>query len=61
MLHKIIDLCTGKYKEAIEWRVVRLVRYDIILGMPWLEQYNLQIDWQRKIVKIHNLKFGATV
>ncbi|KAL3700980.1 hypothetical protein R1sor_019002 [Riccia sorocarpa] len=41
----------GQYQESIEWRVIRLARYDVILGMPWMERYNPQVDWRRKIVR----------
>ena len=47
----------GIYKELIEWRVVRFARCDKILGMPWLEQYNIEINWRRKLIKTHNWKF----
>ena len=28
-----------------------MATYYIILGMPWLEKYNLAINWKRKVLK----------
>ncbi|KAL3681508.1 hypothetical protein R1sor_024464 [Riccia sorocarpa] len=50
-LPRKVHLTIGEYQESIEWRVIRLARYDVILGMPWMERYNPQIDWRRKIVR----------
>ncbi|KAL3680455.1 hypothetical protein R1sor_023411 [Riccia sorocarpa] len=50
-LPRKVELTVGQYRESIEWRVIRLARYDVILGMPWMERYNPQVDWRRKIVR----------
>lgn len=49
-LPRSVELSIGRYKESIEWRVIRLARYDVILGMPWMEQYNPKVDWRRKVI-----------
>jgi hypothetical protein len=33
------------HKQRICLDVMRLADYDIILGIPWLREHNLQIDW----------------
>ncbi|KAL3701254.1 hypothetical protein R1sor_019276 [Riccia sorocarpa] len=50
-LPRKVELIMGQYQESIEWRVIRLARYDVILWMPWMERYNSQVDWRRKIVR----------
>lgn len=43
------------YKIEIEWRVICLAWYNIILRMSWIEQYNLELDC-RKIIKSNSWK-----
>jgi len=31
--------------EMIQFDVVKMVRYKVILGIPWLEKHNPDIDW----------------
>ncbi len=38
------------YKE-MSFNIVGMATYHIILGMPWLEKYNLAINWRRKVLK----------
>ena len=57
LLFKSVELQIGSYRENLEWKVIRLARYDVILGMPWMEQYNPEVDWRKKIVKIKNGEF----
>ena len=33
--------------EMVKLRVAALPRHDIILGKPWLERWNPDIDWRR--------------
>ena len=40
------------HEERIDLRVVSLPRHDIILGQPWLEKWNPQINW-----KDHSISF----
>ncbi|CAM6114963.1 unnamed protein product [Calypogeia fissa] len=38
VLPRTVELQMGQqYKQFTEWKVVRLARYDMILGMPWLK------------------------
>ncbi len=47
VLPRTVELRMGQqYKQSTEWKVVRLARYDLILGMPWLKEYNPIIDWR---------------
>jgi len=40
------------HEEKIDLRVVSLPHHDIILGQPWLEKWNPNIDW-----KNHKINF----
>ena len=31
--------------EMVQFDVVKMVRYEAILGIPWLEKHNPDIDW----------------
>jgi hypothetical protein len=44
------------YNEDLQFTVTD-VTYDIILGLPWLESGNKQVDWKRRIISfIHEAK-----
>ena len=38
------------YKQTIDFTVVDIPHHEIVLGMPWLEQHNPDIDWRSKTV-----------
>jgi hypothetical protein len=40
----------GSYTDRIDFNVTDLCGYDVILGMPWLEQYSVIPDWRGKSV-----------
>jgi hypothetical protein len=40
----------GSYADRIDLIVTELSDYDVILGMPWLEQYDVKPDWRGKTV-----------
>jgi hypothetical protein len=40
----------GSYTDRIDFNVTDLCGYDVILGMPWLEQYLVAPDWRGKSV-----------
>src|SRR3954463_3250075 len=42
------------HEEKIDLRVVSLPHHDIILGQPWLEKWNPDIDW-----KSHQINFTS--
>ncbi len=45
VLPRMVELQMGQqYKQSTEWKVVRLACYDLILGMPWMKEYNPIID-----------------
>src|SRR5215217_6030279 len=48
-------LCFENHEENIDLRVVSLPHHDIILGQPWLEKWNPNIDW-----KTHRISFSLT-
>lgn len=45
-----VSLALGSLVETRYFDVVDLDHYDIILGMPWHEDYNPDINWREKTV-----------
>jgi hypothetical protein len=39
------------YAKPIRFKVTSL-KYDIILGLPWLEKGNKQVDWEARTVTL---------
>jgi hypothetical protein len=46
----------GSYTDRINFNVTELSGYDVILGMPWLEQFNVKPDWRGKSVTFADSK-----
>lgn len=42
----------GSYRDSLDLTATTLEGYDVILGMPWLAQYNPRVDWRE-----HTLSF----
>ena len=42
----------GEHAEFLDFHVMRLPKYDAILGKSWLDKWNPEIDWRANIVKI---------
>jgi hypothetical protein len=40
----IIDI--NNHKEMINFNVMKLGKYKIMLRIPWLSKHNLEIDWK---------------
>lgn len=49
-----LNLQLGRYSESLDLTVLPLSGYDVILGMPWLEDHNPFIHWQQKTVSFHH-------
>lgn len=47
---KDASVCIDSYRDSLDLWVLPLAGYDVILGMPWLEQYNPAIDWKRRVI-----------
>ena len=44
----------NNYKELMNFDVIKLRKYEVVLGIPWLSRHNLEIDWKNnKIQFIH--------
>lgn len=43
-----------QYQERVDLAVLPLSGYDVILGMPWLEDHNPHINWRDKSVSFHH-------
>ena len=41
-----VSVRLGDYQDKLDFTATSLRGYDIILGMPWLVQYNPQVDWR---------------
>ena len=37
------------------------IKYNIILGMEWLTQHNLIIDWKKRTLEFLNCRHGMTM
>jgi len=46
------ELFYRRHKEKTEINVIREQKQSIILGMPWLACYNLEINWKTGEMKI---------
>lgn len=46
----------GSYTDRMSFNVTDLAGYDVILGMPWLEQYDVKPDWRGKSVTFNDSK-----
>ena len=44
-LHQI-QLTIGKHNEKISLDITALPKYDVVLGIVWLHDYNPKIDWK---------------
>jgi hypothetical protein len=42
----------GSYKDAETFLVTELEGQDVILGMPWLQRVNPQVDWQARTLRV---------
>ena len=45
-----VNLTTDKHSEQIPLEVAPIGRHDIILGLPWLEKHNVQVDWRNRTI-----------
>ena len=43
-------LCYNGHMERTSFTVTSLGKQDIILGFTWLQEHNLEIDWQTQEV-----------
>jgi hypothetical protein len=34
------------HKEIISFDIIKLGKYKVVLGIPWLSKHNLEIDWK---------------
>ena len=46
------QIVIGNHRENLEFTVVVLDGYDVVLGMPWLSKHNPEIDWNHGIVTV---------
>jgi len=52
-MHQVeVNVYYKNYIERIRMNVCNLGRTDIILGMPWLQAYNPEIDWKTGEVRM---------
>jgi hypothetical protein len=47
------ELSIGEYTDCVKLKLAHLPHHDVILGKPWLERYNPDIDWVNNIIKLH--------
>jgi len=51
-----INLTIEKKKIPVRFLITDLGKETIILGLPWLEDYNPRIDWERRSMDISTIK-----
>ena len=49
---KGVELHLQSYSTSLDLVAIPLSGYDVILGMPWLEDANPIIDWREKIIQV---------
>ena len=49
---KVLHMIVSRHHEDITFDVITTAGYDIILGMPWLEQNNPIVDWKARTIKL---------
>ena len=49
-----VPLQLGRHRERMDCTVMSLKNhgFDVVLGMPWLQQANPQIDWSRRVMTL---------
>ena len=52
-------LTIAEHQEIMTLDVVT-IKYDLILGIPWLESHNPQIDWKKRDLTFPNCRHGTT-
>ena len=53
-----VDLVIQEHKETLSLDIVN-IKYDIILGMAWLQQHNPIIDWKNRVLEFPNCRHGT--
>ena len=59
-----VKLNLQSYTDDLTLTAIPLKGYDVILGMPWLEEHNVVLDWKKKGVmfehnnKMHNIEMS---
>ncbi len=46
-------LFPDRHYEIIQLDLVEIANHRVILGMPWVEYYNLQVDWVTKEINFN--------
>jgi len=47
-----VEIFLKGHKEKMSIDVIRGQKWSVILGMPWLACYNLEIDWKTEEIKM---------
>ena len=50
-----------RHHKEITFDVIRMATYHVILGMPWLNKYNLEINWKTGVLKIKRSGFVTSI
>ena len=51
----------GPYQEEVDLDVIEIQKYDVILGRPWLDHLNPEINWKEKTLKFQWKEFQVQV
>jgi hypothetical protein len=49
-----VNMKIGRHEKRVKFDIVTTQGYDIILGFPWLTEYNLIIDYSDRFMRFDN-------
>ena len=52
----LVHIAVLGHKEQINFNVIPLEQYNIVLGIPWLRNHNLEINWRSGQIYFMNYK-----
>ena len=56
-----LPVAIQRYYKEITFDVVGIATYYVILGMPWLNKHNLEINWKTGVLKIKRSGFVTSI
>ena len=57
---RVSELSIQGHQEAITLDIMDLAGYDIVLGMPWLEEHNPHLNWKTREITFDGCGCGTT-
>ena len=51
---ELVELKIKRWRVVINFNILPLGKNKVVLGMPWLREYNLKINWTINKINIKN-------